>query len=241
MPARCPSCQSPELLPVGAGTQKLEDVLTKIFPEARILRADSDTLKTPEDMRDLLDAMRQRKADILLGTQSVVKGLDLPGVTLAAVPVADVGLSLPHFRAGERVMQLLTQLAGRSGRAQPGEVIIQTFRPQAPEIKAAANHTTEEWLDNELKLREMLRYPPATQMVRFILRGPSSEARARMLQRSIEKIIAAEKLDGRSTAAVTLYGQNMWHVLYNGSDVRPLLQRLNSGDAIVDIDPLDVL
>ncbi len=241
MPSRCPSCQSPELLPVGAGTQRLEDVLTKLFPSARILRADSDTLKTPEDMRELLDAMRQRKADILLGTQSVVKGLDLPGVTLAAVPVADVGLSLPHFRAGERVMQLLTQLAGRSGRAQPGEVIIQTFRPQAPEVQAAAQHQTEEWLNNELKLREQLQYPPAIQMVRFILRGPNSEARARMIHRSIVKILETQKLNGRSTVAQTLYGQNMWHVFYNGMDVRPLLQHLNTGDAIIDIDPLDVL
>jgi len=241
LPAVCPSCQAPKLLPVGAGTQKLEDILKKTFPEARILRADSDTLKTPEDMRTLLKTMRNREADILLGTQSVVKGLDLPGVTLAAVPVADVGLSLPHFRAGERVFQMLTQLVGRSGRAQAGEVIIQTFRPEASEIIAASQHRTEDWLNAELALREHLHYPPATQMVRFIVRGPNAEARARVVQKQTEQIIAAEKLTGRATVAPTLHDFRTWHVLYNGSDIRLLLQKLNTADAVVDVDPLDVL
>lgn len=241
LPAVCPFCKAPKLLPVGAGTQKLEDILRNLFPDAHILRADSDTLKTPEEMREMLRAMREREADILLGTQSVVKGLDLPGVTLAAVPIADVGLSLPHFRAGERVFQMLTQLVGRSGRAQAGQVIIQTFRPDAAEIVAAASHRTADWLNAELALREQLHYPPMTQMVRLILRGPNAEARARVLHKETQKIITDDKLNGRATVAVTLHDFRVWHVLYNGTDVRPLLEKLNTMDAVVDVDPIDVL
>ncbi len=126
VPTACPACGSVRLHCIGAGTQKVETLLKQRFPEARLLRADSDTLQHPEQMRSLLAAMRERRADILLGTQSVVKGLDLPQVTLAAVLLADIGLSLPHFRAGERIFQLLSQLTGRSGRSRPGEVIIQT-------------------------------------------------------------------------------------------------------------------
>lgn len=241
LPAVCPSCKAPKLLPVGAGTQKLEDILIEVFPKARIIRADSDTMKTPEDMREMLATMRERKADILLGTQSVVKGLDLPGVTLAAVPVADVGLSLPHFRAGERVFQMLTQLVGRSGRAQAGEVIIQTFRPEAPEIVAAAQHRTEDWLNAELALREQLQYPPITQMMRLILRGPRSEARARVLHAQAQKVLTDQQLNGRVTVSQTLHDFRVWHILYNGMDRERLLETLNTADAVMDIDAMDVL
>ncbi len=241
MPARCPSCGATELLPVGAGTQKLEDLLKQLFPTARVLRADSDTLKTPEEMRDVLAAMREEKADILLGTQTVVKGLDLPKVTLAAVPVADVGLSLPHFRAGERIFQLLTQLTGRSGRAAPGEVIIQTFRPNAPEIMAAATHRTEDWLNAEMGMRSQLHYPPSTQIVRFIVRGPSAEARARSLHRSVDQTIKEKSLSGRATVAQTFHDFRVWHILYNGADARTLLDSIGNVDAVIDVDPLDVL
>lgn len=241
LPAVCPFCKAPNLLPVGAGTQKLEDILTEFFPKARIIRADSDTMKTPEDMREMLATMRERKADILLGTQSVVKGLDLPGVTLAAVPVADVGLSLPHFRAGERVFQMLTQLVGRSGRAQPGEVIIQTFRPDASEIVAAAQHRTEDWLNAELALREQLHYPPYTHIVRFLFRGPHSEARARVFHTQANKILTDQHLNGRVTVSQTFHDFRVWHVLYNGTDRERLLETLNTADAVVDIDAMDVL
>jgi len=140
IPEKCPKCGCVKLMELGAGTQRIEALLDELFPSARVLRADADTLKTPEKIRLLLQTMKEGRADILLGTQSVVKGLDLPNVTLAAVLLADVGLSLPHFRAGERVFQLLTQLTGRSGRSsKPGEVIIQTFRPQASEIVLAAS------------------------------------------------------------------------------------------------------
>lgn len=242
LPATCPHCGSAQMLPVGAGTQRLEDVIAKVFPAARVLRADSDTLKFPEQMRTLLSDMRDRKADILLGTQSVVKGLDLPGVTLAAVLVADVGLSLPHFRAGERVFQLLTQLTGRSGRVVPGDVIIQTFRPQAVEIVAAAQHRTEEYLDAELALREGLHYPPATAMIRFLISGPKAEARAKVFHQALLKIVQREGSDATAMLAPTLFGMGQeWHVLLKGTAPASLLPHLPLTDVTVDIDPVDVV
>jgi primosomal protein N' (replication factor Y) len=240
LPDRCPSCRSVRLHTVGAGTQKIEDLLAKHFPAARVLRADSDTLTHPEQMRTLLTTMRAREADILLGTQSVVKGLDLPEVTLAAVLVADVGLSLPHFRAGERVFQLLTQLIGRSGRAKPGEVIIQTFRPTAPEVQFAAQHRTEEYLDQEVKLREHAGYPPHTSMIRLLLRGPTAAPDAQRLRDVLRTTAAAQSPSTAISAAPTFFGGGKeWHVLIRGQNLLPLLDIVDTTKAVIDIDPLD--
>ncbi len=242
VPALCPHCKSSELLAVGAGTQKVESVLAARFPAAKILRADSDTLKDAEEMRSILRMMRERKADILFGTQSVVKGLDLPGVTLAAVLLADSGLSLPHFRAGERVFQLLTQLVGRSGRAQSGEVIIQTFRPDAPEIVAAARHETEKYLDDELKLRVHGGYPPATKIVRLLVRGPGAGNRAKNLLDEAKKNATAAGNDALIHLSPTLSsGGKEWQILLRGSDPRSLLVTMDLRDVTIDIDPIETL
>jgi primosomal protein N' (replication factor Y) len=193
-------------------------------------------------MRGILDAMKNRKADILLGTQSVVKGLDLPGVTLAAVLLADLGLSLPHFRAGERIFQLLMQLTGRSGRALPGEVIIQTYRPDAPEIVAASRHETEKYLNDELKLRAYGGYPPSTQIIRFLLRGSDAGKRAKSLALSGQKIAKERKNDAKIHTAETLFGAGkVWHVLLRGSSPRELLAFLDLQDVVVDVDPVETL
>ncbi len=242
IPARCPHCQSVDLMPVGAGTQRLEELITMRFPNARLLRADSDTLKHPEQMRLLLKKMREREADILLGTQSVVKGLDLPEVTLAAVLLADVGLSLPHFRAGERVFQLLTQLTGRSGRAKPGDVIIQTFRPTTLEVVAAADHKTEEYLETELTIRTTLNYPPASDMIRFLISGVTPNVRAKKLQQDLQVLIAKESLNASVMCAPTLFGSgSVWHVLLRGSHIRELLAKLDLSEVIIDVDPIDCI
>ncbi|PIR53240.1 primosomal protein N' [Candidatus Peregrinibacteria bacterium CG10_big_fil_rev_8_21_14_0_10_49_10] len=239
-PKYCPHCGSASLREVGAGTVRIEDILLERFPQARILRADKDTLTHPEHMRLLLQKMRQGQADILLGTQSVVKGLDLPHVTLAAVLIADIGLSLPHFRAGERIFQLLTQLTGRSGRAQPGEVIIQTFRPQAPEVRLAAEHKTEEYLDTELKLRVHAGYPPATEMVRLLTRGTGAAHRAQAVATDARERARTHTGELHISCAPTLFGGGkVWHVLLRGNDSRSLLAHLSLEDMIVDIDPVE--
>ncbi len=242
VPVACPHCGTHELLEVGAGTQRLEEVIGTLFPKARVLRADSDMLQTPEQMRELLQKMRDREADILLGTQSVVKGLDLPEVTLAAVLIADIGLSLPHFRAGERVFQLLTQLTGRSGRAKAGEVIIQTFRPDAAEIQAAAQHRTVEYLETELRLRTSLGYPPLTEMIRFIFRSVDASTRAKELKEELLQKITENKIDAHVSASPTVFGGGkVWHVLLRGKHLRSMLPNLNLTDVIVDVDPVECL
>jgi primosomal protein N' (replication factor Y) len=240
VPEVCPGCGAAELKEVGAGTQKIETLLKQLVPGAVVVRADSDTLKKPEEMKQVLSAMRQRKADILVGTQSVVKGLDLPGVSLAAVLVADVGLSLPHFRAGERIMQLLTQLSGRSGRVDPGEVIIQTFRPAAPEVVLASKHDSETYLDNELKLRIAAGYPPFTKMIRLLVRGDDSQKRAQNLREAAAQAAFNAGNDCKCTAAPTLFGKGKeWHVLLKGSNPRVLLPSLPLTGVSVDVDPIE--
>ncbi len=242
VPSLCPHCQSPRLLAVGAGTQKVEDLLQRKFPRARILRADADTLAHPDQMRALLATMRERRADILLGTQSVVKGLDLPEVTLAAVILADVGLSLPHFRAGERIFQLLTQLTGRSGRAKQGEVIIQTFRPDAPEIVAASRHETEKYLDQELKLRTYTGYPPAQEMLRLLLREDPGGTRAKRIVMNLQAQIDRRSVRISVKAAPTFFGGGkVWQILLRGERPKELIKLTDIGDAVIDVDPMETV
>ncbi len=242
VPALCPHCGSAKLHEVGAGTQRLESLMKKIFPRTRILRADTDTLETPEQMRSVLQKMKNGEADILLGTQTVVKGLDLPNVTLAAVLIADIGLSLPHFRAGERIWQLLTQLTGRSGRSKPGDVIIQTFRPDALEVLAAASHESEKYLEDELKMRIHAGYPPATSMIRLLLRGPDAATRAKRLHTELSGFNLRLGGTCKISSAPTLFGAGReWHVLLRGTDVRSLLQQITLRDVVVDVDPLDTV
>ncbi len=242
VPAQCPHCGSAKLHEVGAGTQRIESLVKKLFPAARLLRADTDTLQSPEQMRSLLQKMRDGEADILIGTQTVVKGLDLPNVTLAAVLIADIGLSLPHFRAGERIFQILTQLVGRSGRAKHGDVIIQTFRPDALEVAAAASHGTEKYLDAELKMRTHAGYPPATSMIRIIVRGENAIQRAKTLH--VEAMGANLRTGNlnKISVAPTLFGAGReWQVLVRGQDPRALLPLLKLKDVVVDVDPLDTV
>ena len=239
-PERCPHCQSANLKMIGAGTQKVEQLLQARFPTARVLRADADTLIHTQAMKDVLEKMRTGEADILLGTQSVVKGLDLPNVTLAAVLLADVGLSLPTFRAGERIFQLLSQLAGRSGRAKPGDVIIQTYRPEAREIQLAAMHDTKEFLQTELKLRIHAEYPPASRMIRFLLRGENVHERTKALHRDIQRIIDRDDLKLFLSYSPTLFGGGKeWHVIVRGHNPRVLLAQLDLAGIVVDVDPID--
>lgn len=236
VPARCPHCQSVQLIQIGAGTQKIEQVLKHTFPQARVLRADSDTMQHPEDMRNLLKTMKEGQADILLGTQTVAKGLDLPSVTLAAVLVADVGMSLPHFRAGERVFQMLIQLTGRSGRSKPGRVVLQTFRPDCAEVQLAASHSTEEYLNKELKLREALGYPPYSKMLRLLCRGPSAAAHAKKL----EEICTVHTVDCAVSAAPTIFGGGkVWQVLLRGENPAAVLPHIPHELCTVDVDPIE--
>lgn len=239
VPAHCPNCKSVKLIQVGAGTQGAEALLHKFFPKARVIRADADTLDSPEDMHVILNKMQKGDADILIGTLPVLRALTLPKVTLAAVVLADIGLSLPHFRAGERVFQVLSQLT-MTARTSPSirDILIQTFRPDIPEVRFAASGHIEEYLDNELALRKQTDYPPATQMICLIVRGPRSGHRAKELMKQAQ---AKDTTGTAVSAAPSLYDSRIWHVFLRGSNPRMVLPKLDLKDVIVDVDPVDVM
>ena len=178
----CPACGSSELARIGAGTQKLERELAKQVPELEVIRLDADAIEKPEQLRDALERFARAERAVLVGTQMVAKGHHFPGVELAAVVDADMGLGLPDFRAEERTFQLLTQLAGRSGRDAPGRVIVQTFQPDARAVAYAARHDVQGFLDGELERRRALGYPPFQHLVRIVVTGPELADAMRALE-----------------------------------------------------------
>ncbi|KGR92125.1 primosomal protein N' [Ureibacillus massiliensis 4400831 = CIP 108448 = CCUG 49529] len=161
VPKTCPQCQSDHIRYFGTGTQKVEEELTKLFPEAKVLRMDVDTTKTKGSHEEILEAFGKGHADILLGTQMIAKGLDFPNITLVGVLSADTSLHLPDFRSAEKTFQLLTQVSGRAGRHQlPGEVIIQTYTPEHYAIELAKEQQYEPFYEREMWMRHQAGYPP---------------------------------------------------------------------------------
>ena len=181
-PEECPACLSVELARLGAGTQRLERELAKAVPGLAIVRLDADTAEKPEALADALRRFAETDRSVLLGTQMVAKGHHFSNVALAAVVDADTGLGLPDFRAEERTFQLITQLAGRSGRDAPGRVIVQTFQPDARPIALAQRHDVRAFNDGELERRRELGYPPFRHIVRIVVSGPDEVAPLRALE-----------------------------------------------------------
>ena len=181
VPSECPVCRSVELARIGAGTQRLERELAAQLPELELIRLDADAVKRPEELAGLLRRFREADRAVLLGTQMVAKGHHFAGVALAAVVDADTGLGLPDLRAEERTFQLVTQLAGRSGRDAPGRVLVQTFQPDARPLALAARHDVRRFLADELNRRRELGYPPFRHLVRILATAPSEGAAERLL------------------------------------------------------------
>jgi primosomal protein N' (replication factor Y) (superfamily II helicase) len=174
LPKRCVACGSDALAFLGAGTQRVEEELAEVFPEARVLRMDLDTTKGRGSHRQILDSFGRGEADVLLGTQMVAKGLDFPRVTLVGIVNADTGMLLPDFRAAERTFQLLAQVAGRAGRADlEGEVILQTRNPEHPAVRFAVRHDYNGFAAHELDERHALGYPPFGRLVGVEFKGPN--------------------------------------------------------------------
>jgi primosomal protein N' (replication factor Y) (superfamily II helicase) len=171
-PVECPVCRSVELARIGAGTQRLERELAARVPGLELIRLDADTVARPEGLAAALRRFRDADRAVLLGTQMVAKGHHFTGVALAAVVDADTALGLPDFRAEERTFQLVTQVAGRSGRDAPGRVIVQTFQPDARPLALAARHDVPRFLEDELARRRELGYPPFRHLVRVLVSGP---------------------------------------------------------------------
>jgi primosomal protein N' (replication factor Y) len=194
VPATCPSCGSAELARLGAGTQRLERELAREFPGLELVRLDADTAGKPEELTSALARFAAADGAVLLGTQLVAKGHHFAGVELAAVIDADTTLALPDFRAEERTFQLVTQLAGRSGRDAPGRVLVQTFQPDARPLAHAARHDVARFLDEELERRRALAYPPFSHLVAIVVSGPEQAPVLRALEELRAGLSGAELL-----------------------------------------------
>jgi primosomal protein N' (replication factor Y) len=181
VPERCPACASEYLQFVGSGSERVEDELHQHFPTARIARLDRDTVSGKQDHEAILHGFREGAYDILVGTQMIAKGHDIPNVTFVGIVSADIGLSIPDFRAAERTFQLLTQAAGRAGRGNiPGSVLIQTLNPDHYAIRFAAAQDYRLFYEKELQFRRALRYPPFSALAKVLVRAEDREDAMRM-------------------------------------------------------------
>jgi primosomal protein N' (replication factor Y) len=193
-PDTCPECGSAEIARLGAGTQRLERELEAHLPELERIRLDADAAAKPGALTEALTRFAAADRAVLVGTQMVAKGHHFLGVSLAAVVDADTGLGLPDFRAEERTFQLVTQLAGRSGREAPGRVIVQTFQPDARTIVLAARHDVQGFLTGELERRRALGYPPFRHLVRIVVSGPDADGPLRALTELRDGLAEADLL-----------------------------------------------
>ncbi|MCE5322764.1 primosomal protein N' [bacterium] len=258
-PDKCPKCGSIRIGKFGIGTERVEEEVKKTFQGARVIRMDRDTTARKGAHGSILATFRAGEADILVGTQMIAKGLDFPNVTLVGVISADTSLNLPDFRASERTYQLVSQVAGRSGRGKrPGEVVIQTFDPEQYAIKCAVNHDYTAFYEIELEERRELDYPPFGSLVNIISRDKNdNEAKARLTR--LFAAIKSGRMANRMGVTIMepqpavlskLRGEYRWHMLLRSVDRQKMLDLLNgvfdSNPALrrqigVDVDPISML
>lgn len=220
-PLLCPSCGSRYLLGFRAGTEQIEEAVYREFPGARVLRMDADSTRSKESYEKILSAFADGKADVLVGTQMIVKGHDFPNVTLVGILAADLSLNQNDYRAGERTFQLLTQAAGRAGRgSRPGEVVIQTYQPEHYSIVHAANQDYEGFYKEEILYRELLQYPPAAHMLAILVISGEETAGSGVLEsfsRLVRERFGGDKalcIIGPAQAAVARINDLYRHTLY---------------------------
>jgi primosomal protein N' (replication factor Y) len=249
VPQICPHCRSQRLKFLGAGTQKLERETGLTFPKARIMRWDSDAIRGKHGHQEIMNSFRRYEADILIGTQMVTKGLDIPRVTLVGVISADTSLNLPDFRAGERSFQLLSQVAGRAGRGiLGGRVIIQTFYPHHYAIQTALKHDYTSFYNKEIAYRRQLHNPPYSQIVRLIYNHTNDALCHREAERM--KRLLTTKIDSAGISGINIYGpvpafiqrlrgRFRWQLVLRGFKISTFLSQLNIPQGwVVDVDPV---
>jgi primosomal protein N' (replication factor Y) len=252
IPEKCPECGSDRIRYFGLGTERVEEMVAKEWPDARIVRWDRDTVADHDSHDAILGAFIEREADILVGTQMIAKGLDLPYVTLVGVISADVALGLPDYRAGERAFQLLAQVAGRAGRGiLGGRVIIQTYQPEHYAIQAAAEHDYDTFYLAEMRFRTPHHYPPYRRQAKLLIADPvaaRAENAADSLARSLRGL--AREL-GLGTTQILgpvppfygrIDGRYRWQIVIRGEDPRRLLDEASlPPNWWTDIDPVSLL
>jgi primosomal protein N' (replication factor Y) len=250
IPPKCPACGSTKIRQYGAGTEKVEAEVQALFPQARTQRWDYDSTRQKGAHDAILNQFASQRANVLIGTQMIAKGLDLPKVTLVGIILADVGLSLPDPLAAERNFQILTQVAGRAGRsALGGQVILQTFQPEHYVIQAAAGHDYLGFYEKELAYRKKIGYPPFTRLARLETRSAKpeeAEAAATKMADQLRQAITDSHQPAELVGPVPCFfarvgGQHRWQIILRGSHPGSLLRGLNLAGWRVEIDPLSLL
>lgn len=248
----CPACGSQRIRHFGQGTELIESAVRNEFPGARLIRWDTDTISAGASHEDILRTFASHQADILIGTQMIAKGLDLPQVTLVGVISADTALGLPDYRAAERTFQLLTQVAGRAGRGPlGGRVVVQSYQPEHYAIRAAAQHDYASFYQQELTHRLDQRFPPFRRLARLIFQYPAADRaeaeaqRARLMieQRIISGQFTATEIIGPTPCFFARRNNlHRWHLVLRGTNLPALLDPLDFPEEwIVDLDPVDML
>jgi len=258
VPAVCPSCQSEHLYFLGVGSERVEEELHRDFPAARIARLDRDTVTGKRQYETILQAFREGSFDLLVGTQMIAKGHDIPNVTLVGVVSADIGLGMPDFRAAERTFQLLTQVAGRAGRGDlPGIVLFQTINPDHYAIRMAAAQDYQAFYEKELSFRRLMHYPPFTAMANILVRSEKKEVAMRLsaeLGRFLTPPPEGLKVLGPAEAPVPrLKAEYRYQFLIKSGGRKALNETLrrvrawtrehkwNATALVIDVDPLSLM
>jgi primosomal protein N' (replication factor Y) len=255
-PLVCPQCRSPKVRMRGTGTQKVEEHVRRLLRDARVVRIDTDTMGKHNRFREILGDFRTGKIDILVGTQMIAKGLDFPNVTLVGLVDADISMHVPDFRANERTFQLLVQVAGRAGRGdKSGEVVVQTFTPQADAIQFAKKADFEGFIEGEIRMREQYRYPPFRHLVHHQFRGDNAEkvlwVAEQWAKRAEAELGELAEVRGPSPSPIerieNMYRFQVWYFTCQVTKAVPVLARLQREfpwpEGVVqsiDVDPMNL-
>lgn len=253
----CPACASDDMIMVGSGTQRVEESIEEIFPAFSVFRMDRDTARKKDRVSEMIEKLDDGSIDIVVGTQMIAKGFDFHGITLVGVLMADIGMSLPDFRAGERIFSLLMQVAGRCGRGEKsGKVLIQTLDPENPVFSHLKNHDYISFYREECELRKMLNYPPFGRISRIVFRGKDEALVNKSAQKAgeyLKKHIHQPTIQilGPSPAPFAKIAANYrYHIILKHGvtqSVREVLKRIQGSFKTasvyieIDIDPVDML
>ena len=250
MPEECPVCGSTEIRQFGAGVEMVEEMIAARFPSASVIRLDADTAEGVGNHEKLLSRFARHEADILVGTQMVAKGLDFPDVRLVGILLADVGVNFHDYRVDEHTFQMLTQVAGRAGRAaEQGLAILQTYQPERYSIRAAVSGDYERFYQNDLSYRRMMSYPPFSRMVRLEVREADPDSAkglafdlAALLKAKIHEKQSKLRLIGPAPCFFPrLNGKYRWHIILRGADPVRLVRPLDLPGVRIEVDPPSLL
>lgn len=261
LPQVCPECGSHAIRYFGAGTQKIVEAVQKLLPDARIARMDRDTATERGSFEQIYRAMRRGDVDILVGTQMIAKGLDFPNLTLVGVVAADLALNVPDLRSGERAFQLTTQVAGRAGRHQSGEVIVQTYQPNSEILQAAARQDYQSFYRREILQRKLAEYPPFSSMIRVVISAGSMDLAVEVgrrlainLQRTLEDLQVEDEMryfGPKPCPRVKIKNRYRLQIMLKGRDLallRTVLRHATESlrlppdtNLAIDVEPLNLI